>query len=261
MRFKRIYVEITNKCSLNCSFCPKLKRAYKDMSIDEFKHVITEIKPFTSYIYLHLKGEPLNHPQFKEILDIAYQEGIKVNITTNGTKLKEQLEVIKEAKAIRQINVSLQAMEQVKDKEKYLESVVQLIELARSETFCVSLRIWINNQEVNDFASRYIKSHVKELPKTVFWSYDTEFEWPNLETEEVSKFGTCLGTRNHIGILVNGDVVPCCLDGDGVVVFGNVLSESLSDILNKERFLKMYEGLKSNKLVEELCRKCKYRKK
>ena len=95
MKFKKIYVEITNKCNLNCSFCSKLKRELKTMSKDEFKHVISEIKPYTDYIYLHLKGEPLIHPDLEDILKIAKENNIIVNITTNGTKLSDTLDIIK----------------------------------------------------------------------------------------------------------------------------------------------------------------------
>ena len=55
------YVEITNKCNLHCSFCSKLNRKLRTMSVDEFSKVIDEIKEYTDYIYLHVKGEPLLH--------------------------------------------------------------------------------------------------------------------------------------------------------------------------------------------------------
>lgn len=261
MKFKRIYVEITNKCNLNCSFCSKLKRDYREMSIGEFTRVINEIKGFTEYIYLHLKGEPLIYPYLENIFDIAENNNIKVNITTNGTNILKAYDAIKNSNCIRQINISLQAMERVADKDKYLDGVKKIIELSKIKGFYVSLRIWIDNEEVNRYIHNYFVSHKIDMGENVHWSYDIEFEWPDIDGEFVSEYGTCLGTKTHIGILANGDVVPCCLDGNGAIVFGNVFNESLKDILSSSRFIKMREGFNNNKLVEELCRKCKYRRK
>ena len=70
-----------------------------------------------------------------------------------------------------------------------------------------------------------------------------------------------MGTKTHIAILANGDVVPCCLDGDGVMVLGNVYENSLKSILESKRFNDINKGFNENKLVEELCQKCKYRRK
>lgn len=261
MKFKKIYVEITNKCNLNCSFCSKLKRQLKTMSKDEFKHVISEIKPYTDYIYLHLKGEPLIHPDLEDILKIAKENNIIVNITTNGTKLSDTLDIIKNCGCLRQVNISLQAMEQVKDKDSYLKNVMKLIQISKEKNFFVSLRIWVNNVDVNNYIKEFFGNNLIEEYKNVFWSYDEEFKWPTLDDEVVSKYGTCLGTRTHVGVLVNGDVVPCCLDGNGCIVLGNIFKEKFEDILKSSRFTKMRDGLLKNILKEELCQKCTYRRK
>jgi len=60
-RFNKIYIEITNYCNLNCSFCSHNLLPKKEMSVEEFKIVINKIKKFTNSIYLHVKGEPLLH--------------------------------------------------------------------------------------------------------------------------------------------------------------------------------------------------------
>ena len=54
MKFKRIYIEITNICNLKCSFCSNSKRNKKEMSIDEFELVMSKITMYTDYIYLHM---------------------------------------------------------------------------------------------------------------------------------------------------------------------------------------------------------------
>lgn len=61
MHFKKIYIEITNKCNLKCSFCSLDNRMKKEMSLDQFELILQKIDKYTDYIYLHVKGEPLIH--------------------------------------------------------------------------------------------------------------------------------------------------------------------------------------------------------
>ena len=67
-KYKRIYIEITNICNLNCHFCPKTKRKYKFMNIKEFEKILYEIKPYTDYIFFHLMGEPLLNDNIGDFL-------------------------------------------------------------------------------------------------------------------------------------------------------------------------------------------------
>ena len=91
MKFKKIYIEITNVCNLNCSFCQKIDRQLEFMNVETFKTIIKNIKEYTDYIYLHVKGEPLLHKDIYNFIDIAGKEGLKVNITSNGTILNHKI--------------------------------------------------------------------------------------------------------------------------------------------------------------------------
>ena len=96
--YKRVYIEITNVCNLNCSFCPKTIREKRYMRVDEFKLIINKIKDYTDYIYLHIKGEPLMHPNLEKILDIIAKNNLQINITTKGRLLKDKLDIINSKK-------------------------------------------------------------------------------------------------------------------------------------------------------------------
>ena len=89
-RFTRIYVEITNYCNLACSFCSKDTRSKREMTTHEFRDVIGKIKDYTENIYLHVKGEPLLHSKFDEILNICDENNVNLKITTNGTLLSKR---------------------------------------------------------------------------------------------------------------------------------------------------------------------------
>jgi radical SAM protein with 4Fe4S-binding SPASM domain len=80
-----------------------------------------------------------------------------------------------------------------------------------------------------------------------------------MKLEVISEAGKCFGLRNQIAILVNGDVVPCCLDHEGDIKLGNIFYDDLDEIINKERCKSIINGFQSHKLVEPLCKRCGFR--
>ena len=118
--FKKIYVEITNNCNLNCSFCTHNKRPNKFMSLEEFKIILDKLKGHTKHLYLHVLGEPLLHPNIMRMIDVASQD-FHINITTNGYLINK----IKECENIRQINISLHSFHESNNLslEEYLHNI------------------------------------------------------------------------------------------------------------------------------------------
>ncbi|MBR6653257.1 MAG: radical SAM protein, partial [Oscillospiraceae bacterium] len=88
--YSRVYVEITNICNMNCSFCHGHSRKAGRMSPDEFSRVLDKLAGQTKYIYYHLMGEPLTHPQLSDFIRLATGKGFRSVITTNGTLLKKR---------------------------------------------------------------------------------------------------------------------------------------------------------------------------
>ena len=103
-KYKKVYIEITNKCNLNCSFCSKVKRQKKEMSIDEFKEIISKIHNYTDYIYLHVKGEPLLNNNIIEMINEAEKYNIKVNLTTNGILISKFAKELGKCNNLNKIN-------------------------------------------------------------------------------------------------------------------------------------------------------------
>ena len=99
------------------------------------------------------------------------------------------------------------------------------------------------------------------IAKRIYLNQDHEFKWPDLREEEDDGIGFCYGLRDQAAILVDGTVVPCCLDGEGVINLGNIENEGFSNIMESERVSNIYEGFSRREVVEELCRKCGYRTK
>ncbi len=256
MRFKRIYIEITNVCNLSCKFCKPHTRKNRFMEVQEFETILNKISSYTSYIYLHVKGEPLLHPEVDRLIKIAYEKGFKVNLTTNATLLSEHLEI---TKYLRQINISFHATNDV-----------EILKLSKKITDCiVNYRIWNLNE--NSDALKLIKKEFSiteditfdtssnyTLGPNIFLSTASKFKWPSVHDANSSD-GYCHALKDQIAILVDGTVIPCCLDNNGDINLGNIFNESLEDILSKERTIKILKNFKNRVAVEALCKKCTYK--
>ncbi|MCM8819214.1 MAG: radical SAM protein [Candidatus Omnitrophica bacterium] len=87
-----IQVEITTKCNCKCIACSRgtlnPSRLNKDMSLDEFKKIISQIHSL-KWVQLSGLGEPLFHKNLKDILVYAVSKGIYLTTNTNGTTLNE----------------------------------------------------------------------------------------------------------------------------------------------------------------------------
>ncbi|GIP46484.1 MULTISPECIES: radical SAM/SPASM domain-containing protein [Paenibacillus] len=286
-KFKKFYIETTSICNLACSFCPPTHRQAQFIKIEDFRKILDDIKPHTDYIYFHVKGEPLLHPKIDQLLDISHEKGFKVNITTNGTLLPKVRHKLLGKPALRQMNFSLHSFdghEGSTDREGYLKSVLSFVrEAVASSDLIVSFRLWnltqdnetnlqrMRNRETLEIIEQEfdLDYRIEEkvmpgsgvrLAERIYLNQDHEFEWPDLQAPEDDGKGFCHALRNQAGILVDGTVIPCCLDGEGVINLGNVYQTPFSEIVEGERANRLYDGFSRREAVEELCRKCGYRK-
>jgi radical SAM protein with 4Fe4S-binding SPASM domain len=283
MHFSRIYLEISNICNVQCSFCPEVLRPKKIMNPENFKTIYSEIQNFTDEVCLHVMGEPLAHPQFFEILEVVKNGQGKVNLTTNGLLIKKYQNEILANLNIRQINFSLQAyMDNFPDKpiEPYLDSLVEFIDSAfklRPDLY-INFRLWnqqdslhVNSENEKIFLYVENKFQVeinrrldltfrksKKILNRLYFHFDTRFDWPSLSLPYQGDSGTCHALQNHMAIMSNGDVIPCCLDKESVINLGNILAKPFVEILNSPRLIQMREGFLKGKLTEKLCQHCTY---
>lgn len=275
--FKKVYIEITNICNLKCSFCPDTKRKKEFMSVENFETVIKKICNYTKLVCLHVKGEPLLHPELEEILKIIDKYNLKVNITTNGTLIKQNTDIIRHSKGIRQINFSIHSITQNEKLNKdYLQDIFNSVELIND--VIVSYRLWnISNLYENEINSEILKciedyyniNNIKELLKqnvflkikdNLFINQDIEFKWPNINAEEIIEQGRCLALKEQIAILVDGTVVPCCLDNNGDIPLGNILETDMNEILNSTIAQDIKKNFENKVITCKLCKTCGFLK-
>ena len=263
--FKKVYIEITNSCNLKCDFCIQNKRDKMFMTEGAFLEVLKKLKGHTKYLYFHILGEPLLHPQIRTFIRDAKEEGFHVNITTNGYLISK----IRNISNLRQLNISLHSYDEKYNisLEDYLNSIFEVVD--NLEDTYISYRLWIKNQYteriltiLNEHYGTTIKlSDIKNnitLKDNIFINSFHEFIWPDIENDFYSKSGTCYALRDHVGILVDGTIVPCCLDSKGDINLGNIFKNSMDEVLESDRVVKMRQGFQNQEKCEELCRHCSF---
>lgn len=266
MKLKKIYLEITNTCNLNCSFCIKNQRKPHTLTIKEYHYIINKIKPYTKELYLHVLGEPLLHKDINYFIEYAHNNNLKVNITTNGYLINNLSNDTKLSK----LNISLHSYQEKYNisLNEYLDKIFNKVDYISKSTY-ITLRIWIkdkNTPKIINYLNNRYNSNIKEItnsqkikiaPNILIDTFH-EFIWPDLSNNYYNELGTCKGLIDHLGILSNGTIIPCCLDSRGEICLGNIYENSIPEIYEKKLVQDMIKGFKNNKKCQELCRHCHF---
>jgi organic radical activating enzyme len=281
--FKKVYVEISNICNLQCSFCPEVERPKDIMDEELFSKIIGDIAPLTESVCFHLMGEPLGHPKLGRFVEICNLHNLPIDLTSNGTLLNETRSEILLNPIVRQVNFSLHSFEANfpgKDISSYLDKVFGFTKKAleyRPDLY-INFRLWNledpdgpskSNAEIfkrirSDFNPAFDERVNVRWKKGVrvrgrlYVNFDSRFKWPSLDQPIRSTKGFCYGLQSHFGILTDGTLVPCCLDKEGVISLGNCRGRPVLEVLADLRAQKIREGFQQGDLVEELCRKCTF---
>lgn len=272
----KIFLEITNICNLDCSFCHKTVRERRLMSEGEFEVLTDKLRGKAKFLYFHLMGEPTLHPSLPRFIEIARQKGFLPMITTNGSLLSEKGDELLEALPYK-ISISLHAPEAnpAFEGEGYLDGCIAFARAAAERGCIVALRLWNLGADADN---SHILARLREefpnkwgdvrggssqrLAPKLFLEWGERFDWPDVSADRCGE-GTevfCYGLRDQIGVLCDGRVVPCCLDADGAISLGNLFESELDDILDSPRAKAIYNGFSRHKAVEELCQRCGYAK-
>ena len=274
MRFAKAYVEISNVCNLSCSFCPGTIREPRRMTAEEFEIILDKLHGYVEYLYFHLLGEPLCHPELEAFLKLANNRGFKVTLTTNGTLIDTKRDMLLQNDFYK-IVFSLHSFEAnsiTSSLQKYLENCFLFGKELNGKSIVV-YRLWNEggmnslNSEIENKLHKYFTDDWQEsrngtkIAKRVFLQYGDKFDWPDVNAENENENVFCYGLRDQIGILADGTVVPCCLDNNGTLSLGNIFKDTLDKILSSQRAQNIYNGFSNRCAVEELCRKCTYSRK
>ena len=245
--------------------------------MENFEEIITKIHKYTKLVALHVKGEPLLHAELEDILKILEKYNLKTNITTNGTLIKKNIDIIKKSKAVRQINFSIHSMAQNNNLDKqYLKAIFESVE--ELHDIIISYRLWnlqnIKENDVNisiikeienyyniqNLKQQLLENEFIKLKENIFINQDIEFEWPDANKKPIIEKGRCLALKEQVAILVDGTVVPCCLDNNGDIPLGNIFEEGIEEILNKPNSTAIKKNFENGVITCDLCKTCGFLK-
>ena len=113
---------------------------------------------------------------------------------------------------------------------------------------------------IPNLKQQLIENEFLEIKKKMFINQDIEFTWPNINQNIIIEKGRCLALKDQIAILVDGTVVPCCLDNNGDIPLGNIFQETLEQILEKTKTVTIKKNFENGVITCELCKRCGFLK-
>lgn len=288
-----LHIEPTNICNLSCAFCPssvshnELNRERRHLKYSEFQSVIDDMERWLLFAILWDWGEPFTNPELPEMIRYVSSKNIQSITSTNGHFLHKDSycsEILKSG-----LTTLIVAVESI-DPEKYavyrkggdidkvidgLRKVVALKKALKSKTH-LNLRMVLLKS--NEHQVKFMKNFAKSIGFDSFtvktanpWhshTFQNEFsvmpDNPNLRRfmyknkEKIRKYSrpVCPGpwTRAHVN--VNGEVISCGRDYEGILRFGNIFEKPLSQIWNSAEAQAMRKKQIDKSSALKLCQQC-----
>ncbi len=243
------------------------------MSVPEFTEAAGKLASYADYLYFHVMGEPLLHPRLAELFEIADKLGHRVILTSNGTLLPKKEDILLSAHALHKVSISCHCYEAGTlgiSLDEYLSEVLEFCRRASERGIIAVMRLWniggkdsLNERILDAMHTAFPDEWTEiysgyKLAEKVFLERGDKFDWPDVDAEPVSPRHSCYGLRDQLGVLVDGTVVPCCLDADGALALGNIFESEIEDILASPRAAALRRSFESGYVTEELCRRCGY---
>ena len=272
-----LHVELTNACNLECPMCPRttaMDRKVGYIPVPLVEKIAAEAAGQCEFVTLHAWGESILHPQFDRVIQIFRAAGLRTLLSTNANLLNEKRRERLLASGLDFLIFSLDAVnEDTYQKlrtggnfQETVQNVESFLRQARERnvsTFCVLQLIYmsVNKDEARLFKRKWqaLGAHVWLKPFSIW----------NGDNDDIRKFHPDL-TRNRYQenlcdwpwrqfvIHWNGDVVPCCMDYNGAVKFGNVQDETLTAIWTGERMQAFRAAHIKGRGTIDFCKNCQH---
>ncbi len=278
MKFKKIYIELSDICGLKCDFCPSQKAVRGVMSVENFAKLAPQLCEKSEIFTFHLLGDPLLLKNLEEYLKIAKDYKMKLEITTSGFYFSpKNCELLLKFENIHQINISLMSfLSQSKiPLNEYFKPILKFmsLHLELKKSSFINLRLWnldahfkapCENLPIYEFLSKEFNVKIDEnlaknrLARHILLHQNRLFKWPNLKENTLYLKGKCHALKEQIGILSNGTLVPCCLDTKGDIDLGNVFDDNFEKLLNSHRLNEIKKAFEKDERIEALCQRCEF---
>lgn len=230
--FNTLIIETTTYCNRKCTYCPNALNDRGEQSnekvLDEnlFKKIIDELASlgFAGKILPHLYGEPLLDKRLVNLVRYTKQKLPRslVVIHTNGDFLTE-------------------------------ESACDF-ENAGTDAMIIT--------EHGNYPNNEIKRLIDSRENKIVYKYRPSEDLilmnrgGSVPLKNYQKFVKCFYPSQALAVDAEGKVILCCNDYHGEYQFGDLSTESLVDIWNKENFKKVRKETKKGNFNLDICKKC-----
>lgn len=202
---RHLFVELTSRCNLSCTYCPRPKVS-RDIPFWLFRKIVDEASLHGKRSFsLHLFGEPLLYPKIIEAVRYLKRHGHTVVLTTNGMYLPRFWNDLK----------------------------------------CVDKIIWSYKHLVNvPEEAKYDKRFVVRFFEGDWITKEESYKWPRIEIRPFHNYGgQCTSIARSTGnsrwpcyhpflapaVTASGEMVICCADPLVKSSVGNVSTMTIAE--------------------------------
>jgi MoaA/NifB/PqqE/SkfB family radical SAM enzyme len=283
-----VYLETTNYCNLNCSFCNRdeVIGALKHMPLFQFREMLEKIKhhPVREGKLMGM-GEPFLHPQFDEVCKLfkEYFPDAYLIVATN-CQYRPRERFNNAMKYIDNLYFSIDGYMESYERDRSPAKWPRLIKFLDSfkdmdRHGCkVVCNYVVNPDNVQDIQTIYDKIVVpyglEELRLNIAqnWSEDKSMpggytrdqinylsdNWKdNIKGKSEWDWEDCFWVKEGLYTTVEGNVKMCCLN-TGAKPFGNMFETDLEEIRNSEDYQNVKMGCLTNNPTSH-CKNCSYK--
>ena len=280
MTLTNIAIEPTNECNLNCKMCfaRGKNRELGRMDMTNFMSIIDELKTIQTIraVSLNFGGEPLVHPGFASMMKLISNNGWRTGFATNAMLMTPPVAADIVHNQITQVDIGLDAVgtkvEELRRGAKYdvIKRNIKTLIAIREATGSQYPVVGINCAMTNDHTLMDILKLVEEMYDIVDMirilparnedlslQHEELFDYVGEGQGEQNEF--CSSPDNYMGIMWNGDVVPCCWDLSSKTIMGNVFTDGgVQAVFDNERYSSLRElshrGFRVNEQEKEFTR-------
>jgi Fe-coproporphyrin III synthase len=109
---------ITRTCNLRCVHCYSDSMSMKypgELNWEQMQAVVKDLAGYKVPSLLLSGGEPLIHPRFFDLVDLATEQGLKLTISTNGTLISPEKAALLKAANVAYVGISLDGIGEIHD--------------------------------------------------------------------------------------------------------------------------------------------------
>jgi len=248
----KVGLELTSKCNLRCGMCPLpvLRRPYEDMEWSLVEKAEKELHGLGFKLkWLHEMGEPLLYPR----IDDAIRLFPEASVSTNGLVLTEAVGAKLLDANLRRLRICVDSINprvypQLRtggDFDKLVELTRQFLVQADGHPIRIEIQKMRSRQTQDETVDDFNKlfdlgrfRNARVIEKTC------EALDVNEETDLHGKFYGCVQGSffTWVVIFADGRVTHCCYDAHADQVMGDLKTQSLTEILESDRFRLMQEA-------------------